>query len=270
MKVKRIATCAALLTISVALLAQSPAFEAASIRPRVGEAQGPPSSPTRFANADATLAFLVSFAYRVKEFQIVGGPSWIRSDRFEVLATTYEPTSDDRMRLMMQRLLADRFGLAVHRDTTLRDVYALRVRKEAAARMKRSSLDCVAQRTAGGAATTADMPMPCAWRMGISGSLATLVMDGAPLSQLADLLERFVNRRVIDETNLRGSYDLRLTFAADQVTWRLPPDAQPGAISGDEVALDTALREQLSLQLVSTRGSVPIVVIDGVQRPEPN
>lgn len=268
---RRFTACAALLTFPIALFAQSPAFEAASIRPRVGDVQNPSSSPTRFAHADATLAFLASFAYGVKEFQIIGGPSWIRSDGYEVLATTREAASDDLMRLMMQRLLADRFGLVVHRDTTTRDVYALRVRKDAAARMKRSSIDCVARRAAGAApAPSGAVGAPCTWRMGISGAQATLVMDGAPLSQLADLLERFVNRRVIDETGLPGTYDLSLTFAADQVTWRLPAGANPNAISGDELSLDTALREQLGLQLVSTRGTVPSVVIDDAHRPDPN
>jgi len=63
---------------------------------------------------------------------------------------------------------------------------------------------------------------------------------------------------------------MSLTFAADQVTWRLSAGANPGAISGDDLSLDTALREQLGLQLVSTLGTVPTVVIDSVHRPDPN
>jgi len=265
--------CWLLQPVSAQLQSSSPAFDAVSIRPRVGDAQSPPSSPSRFANGDATLAFLISYAFNVKEFQIIGGPSWIRSDGFEVLATTVKPASDDLMRLMMQRLLADRFGLIVHREMITRDIYGLRVTKGGSPRLKQSTTDCVVERPADAAPFPSDAgtSRPCSRRLGMGGARATLVMERMPLSQLADLLERFVNRLVIDETNLRGVYDVSLTFAADQVTWRLPLDAQTGRpISGDEVSLDTALREQLGLQLVSTRGTVPVVVIDRAHRPDPN
>ena len=250
----------------------SPAFDAVSVRPRAGDSPSPPSSPTRFANGDATLAFLISYSYGVKEFQIVGGPSWIRSDGFEVLATTVKPASDDLMRLMMRRLLADRFGLVVHREMTTRDVFGLRVAKDGSARLKQSTTDCIAERHANAALAPSDNGTlrPCARRLSMGATRATLVMERMPLSQLADLLERFVDRLVLDETNLSGVYDLSLTFAADQVTWRLPAGAQTGTISGDELSLDTALREQLGLQLVSKRDSVPIVVIDSAHRPDPN
>ena len=72
---------------------------------------------------------LITWAWKVKNYQVLGAPVWISQERFEIQATTGRPSSVDEERLMVQRLLASRFGLKVHREDKETPVYALVVGK---------------------------------------------------------------------------------------------------------------------------------------------
>ena len=90
------------------------------------------------------------------------------------------------------------------------------------------------------------------------------------MTQLANLLSRFLNCVVIERTGLTGDFDVDLVYTPDQMpTGR---DGGPPPLTGpsDGPSIFTALQEQLGLKLESTRGPVEVLVIDSVQEPTPD
>jgi bla regulator protein blaR1 len=97
-----------------------------------------------------------------------------------------------------------------------------------------------------------------------------MVVDGAPMREFAGLLERLLNRKVVDGTGLDRPYDIRLEFSADQMPVPVPRGDNPDASARDGLSLFTALQEQLGLKLESERGPVDVIVIESAQLPTPN
>src|SRR5207244_1838285 len=85
----------------------------------------------RFQANATTLKFLMEWAYRIQPFQHSGGPSWIETDRYDVVAKAEGNATADRMRLMVQTLLADRFKLKFHRESKVLPVYVISLGKTA-------------------------------------------------------------------------------------------------------------------------------------------
>jgi beta-lactamase regulating signal transducer with metallopeptidase domain len=131
----RTATAPALILLSVgvwsvfAQTAARPQFDVASIKPSFSErVMNVRALPGRLT-ADASLQALIQYAYGVQPFQVVGGPSWLISERYQIDATADATASRDRMFLMLQSLLEDRFQLKTHRDMKELPVFALVVNK---------------------------------------------------------------------------------------------------------------------------------------------
>jgi uncharacterized protein (TIGR03435 family) len=254
-----------------------PSFEVASIKPRVGEAVfGAPSSPDRFTYPDATLLDLIRWAHDLQGFQVEGGPEWVRADRFDVSAKAASPQPQTMMRQMLERLLRERFNLQSHVETRQLPLYHLRTARADARlgeRMRPSSIDCAAliEASAVGSRTAGSSPPPCLWRVGITATIATMMLDGVSMPRFASLLQPMLQRVVVDETGLHGTYEIRLEFDADQlnVPFPLPADT-PAPASRDGLSLFTALQDQLGLKVESARGPVNVLVIDSVDRPTPD
>src|SRR5262245_54944895 len=85
------------------------------------------SSPTRFVIENLPLKFVIEQAYLVKPYQIVGGPGWIRTERFDIVATTTSrgPHSPKVLAEMLRALLEERFSLRVHQESRLARAYIL-------------------------------------------------------------------------------------------------------------------------------------------------
>src|SRR5204862_2316676 len=99
-------------------------------------------SLTGVTGTNVTTAMLVRFAYDLPGFQVVGGPPWVESDHFDVVATAAANTSMDQKRLMLRRLLTDRFQLAAHAETRDLPVYALMTAGAMCAQLRRSAAPC--------------------------------------------------------------------------------------------------------------------------------
>src|SRR5580700_5618470 len=134
---------ASLLCASIAGRAQStgarPTFDAASVKPapppdgrggrRVGMMGGPGTdTPGRINFENVGLGAVIGKAYDVKYYQI-SGPAWFESERFNIIATVSPRTTLQQFRLMLQNLLADRFKLALHKETREMAIYSLGVAK---------------------------------------------------------------------------------------------------------------------------------------------
>jgi uncharacterized protein (TIGR03435 family) len=106
------------------------AFEVVSVRPNISDERTTKFN-TRNGSLNSTnvsLREFIRWAYGVKDYQIAG-PDWLRSQRYDIVAKAEASVPDDRLMAMLQGLLAERFKLAIHRETKERAVYALVVGK---------------------------------------------------------------------------------------------------------------------------------------------
>jgi uncharacterized protein (TIGR03435 family) len=264
-----------------------PAFEVASIKRNTS---GEPFTSrrllpggTQFVNVPVRQ--LIIGAYGVQSFQVMGGPDWITSDRFDITAKAEGTPSPEQMNVMLQSLLADRFKLVVRRETRDLPVYTLvkaRDDGQLGPALKPAAVDCGAT----GRGRGGPPPPPAGAAPGARGPAAgpltgcramitfgRLELGGQPISQVATLLSNQVGRPIIDKTGLTGAYDLQLSFMPDAgraggPAGPLPPGVPPPPpVDPDAPSLFTALQEQLGLKLESGRGPVDVIVIDSIQPP---
>jgi uncharacterized protein (TIGR03435 family) len=253
------------------------AFEAASVKPNTsGDLRKSigPAPGGRFLAANNTLRDLIPFAYGIPQttagFRIVGGPTWIDEDRFDVTAKVDGTWTPREMSEMLRTLLADRFKLAAHHETRDLPIYTL-VAVPGRVRLRPSEVDqaaCDARR----AAIQRREPVPpitpgarpiCGAGRSAPGMITAV---GSSMDALTSTLSPFVSRVVTNRTGLAGLFDFELKWTPDSIP-QAPADAPPLNIDPNGPSIFTALQEQLGLKLESTRGPVDVVVIDRVQRP---
>ncbi|OFV93633.1 MAG: hypothetical protein A3G76_06170 [Acidobacteria bacterium RIFCSPLOWO2_12_FULL_65_11] len=256
-------------------------FEAASVKPNKsgsGQVSIGIQPGGRFNAVNVPLRFLIRNAYQLQDFQLVGGPGWITSERFDIIAKAegdpppVPPGTTGPFQIMMRNLMADRFRLKVHKETREMPVYALvlaRADRQLGPQLRPSTVDCAARGRGRGAPPPPPQPgerPACGMRIGPG----TMTGGGFPISQLATALSQFAQRVVLDRTGLTGNFDLDLTWTPDQIPQGPPGGAPAGAPPPpalDGPSLFTALQEQLGLKLESIRGPVEVVVIDSVEQP---
>jgi uncharacterized protein (TIGR03435 family) len=253
-----------------------PTFEVASVKPNNsgdGRVIMMPQPGGRLSLTNVPLRLMIRNAYRVQDFQIVGGPDWLGTARFDVVAKADGDPSMDDMQLMLRELLADRFKLAVHNASREMPIYALVPAKsdgKTSAPLKKSEVDCQSGR--GNAPPRPAAPgqwPPCGFMVGFGNIKAR----GVTMAALASTLSGFVGRIVIDRTGFTTGFDVELTWTPDQLPQRAAgPGDQPLVVNGATIdpngpSIFTALQEQLGLKLESTKGSVDVLVIDRAEKP---
>jgi uncharacterized protein (TIGR03435 family) len=237
------------------------------------------------------LRAMVTFAYRVRDFQISGGPGWMVTDRWDVEARAEEgtiprptgppnPNTPDPMSIRLQSLLEDRFELKFHRDRKELPVYELSIAK-GGSKMKLSDDQTPFQPPERGAPPPqpfqpgGQMPR-FSMRVG-RGNLEAVAVD---IQNFVQTLASIVGRTVDDKTGLKGLYDIKLQWTPEVGAVGGPGGpGGPGAPVGPEAAppadpngpsIFTAVQEQLGLKLDSAKGQVDVLVIDSVQKPTEN
>jgi len=280
------ATAPALILLSVGMwsvfaqTAARPQFDVASIKPsfseRVMDVRALPGRLT----ADASLQVLIQYAYGVQPFQIVSGPGWLMSERYQIDATADATASRDRMFLMLQSLLEDRFQLKTHRDMKELPVFAL-VANKGGFKLPRpkegvcvdSAVEAAAEWVGAGRMAAPGEVQPARGRCG-SAVLALgpggAQMQGGKIAmpELVRTLSMLLGRSVIDNTGFTELFDLQLDFVPDDTTPAMPPPPPDSVISGVSVA--QALEQQLGLRLESIKGPVQVIVVDQAERPSAN
>lgn len=291
-----VASAALMLVASGLPAAQAPAterFEVASIRRtatpigRMGAQQEPGG---RFVATNLSLRDLIELAYKVRTFQVIGGPSWLGTDRFDIVAKAerelppFNPTDDigplDRM---LQALLTERFELAVRRENREMPIYALvKARSDGllGERLRESSTDCAAifaERARG--AQPAQGPLMAGDRPSCGMVIApwSIRIGGSPIAQLATVLSRMTSRLVIDRTGLTGNYDVDLQWTPQGVRINAPPPADAPTppvpappIDPNGAPLETAIQEQLGLKLEPERAPVAVLIVERAEPPQPD
>jgi uncharacterized protein (TIGR03435 family) len=241
--------CATLLLAATAgqVFSQSslPAFEVASVRavrddPRTWALRQLTRGRYR---SQSNVNQLIMWAWKLRDYQILAAPEWMYKERFEIQATTGRPVNNDEARLMVQALMAERFGLKVHRESREMPVYVLVVGKDG------HKLEVA---KAGGDAG----------RKGINIARGSLVAREGSMDDFADVLTTNLDRPVLDKTGLTGRYDFSLT-------WHEPPAPPNGAWSPIGSALFTPIRE-LGLRLDPKKEPVDVLVVDSITHPTEN
>lgn len=238
-----LATVATLIVIlSASTLAQTPTFQTVSIQPATTGQIGIQFGRGSFTARTSTLVELIEEAYGLKEWEIFGGPDWVRTDRFTIRATTAADTTPDQMRLMLHALLADRFQLQLERGTPMATTYRLVV--DIAPRLK-----SVARRNARVAInTTQDEYAGYRWEA-----------RNATMGDLAVALSQHLRTPVVDDTKLAGAFDFRFDF--NQAGKTEAADPKYGR------TIFTALETQLGLKLVADKATVSGYVIRRASKP---
>lgn len=281
--------------------ATAPSFEVASIK-----AAAPPvygklmirmgGDPGRIDYSNVSLKDIIRQAYDVHDYQI-SGPDWMNSARFDIVAKVPDGAPKDQVPLMWQTLLAERFKLQIHRETKELPMYALVVGKNGP-KMKESEIDPNATADGGpangGPSANGGPPSLPPIKMGKDGMPQLpgggrgpmIMMNGRGhvtakmmrMPGLVDILARSVDRPVVDQTGLKGTYDFNLDYTPDESTRMPMPGGMPppppgggGEMHGPEspdngLSLFAALQAQLGLKLEAKKGPVELIVIDRVEK----
>jgi uncharacterized protein (TIGR03435 family) len=257
------------------LRAQAPAaapttFDVASVRKNTsggtgGQFQIFPGGQFRAANATVRQLVQAAYDFTYERFQIVGGPSWIDEERYDVQAAPVAQSRDriatqQEIAVRVQALLAERFKLVLRREMREMQRYDLRLARSSVLRV--NSGTCAAR---GPEPKAADDVRPyCALSsLPNSDGLEHLVGTGVRISALARRLQQMVEAIVVDQTDLMAAYDFTLDFVRPR-NFAERPDAIDG------VSIFTALQEQMGLRLVPQRGPVEVMVIVNAERPTEN
>jgi len=231
----------------------SPEFDVVSIRRRVT-----PTGSIRtilgngvFDRPNITLDALIVFAYDLDPYQLLNSPSWARTERFDVSARGSETATVPEIRLMMRRVLEDRFQLVARSDIREMDTYVLTLAKPGSgppSGLKRNTDSC----------KTLVVAPPGTPRGG-----ATVV--GCDTSEgIAGFLSKTLGKHVEDRTGLSGNFEYSFYYAA------IEGGLAPAATTGDLPSIESALPEQLGLRLIASRAPVAVLVVDSVDHPSEN
>jgi uncharacterized protein (TIGR03435 family) len=248
------------------MLAQTPAprpaaetFEVATIKPVESSEKSSRfikmEGPHRFIEKDYTVKLLIAAAYDLNPRTISGGPAWIGSDHYDILALTpgdVQPSHDKQM-LMLQSLLADRFKLTFHREQKEFSIYELSVAK-GGPKLKKSAEP----------PDTAPAVISTVYPQRI-----VLPARNVTMGDFTSLLQRAIlDRPVVDKTGLSGKFDFDLEWAPDES--QFGGDVAPASADAPSAPFFTAIQQQLGLKLEATKGPVEALVVDGVERPSAN
>jgi len=256
-----------------------PAFQAASIKRNTtgGNGMGVRPLPGGGLHAEnSTVTLLIQNAYRLQPFQIIGGPAWINTERYNVEAKPERAVDREETWKMLQTLLADRFQLAVHRETRELPGYLLTMSK-AGAKLPEPTSVCAAEEPTG-LLPLPGSPTPCG-RIVVQLSPSGLKFSGSKvrMPELVRILGMVTGKPVLDRTEFDGEFDVSLSFTPDATTSGLPGAGGPRDSGGPQLATDpekpnilAALQEQLGLKLAAGKTPVDVLVIDRVERPTAN
>jgi uncharacterized protein (TIGR03435 family) len=267
----------AILAVPLCLNAQAPptapTFEVSTIKPSKPDTPNSNLSvnTSRVTLQNRSLDALIQFAYNLdhgSDDQIIGGPAWLRTSRFDINTKSDEATvaelskmsQDERiatLRLMVQALLADRFHLNIHHETRPLMVVVL-------------TLANPGSKTDSKLTNAPDRSTSHDWRGVHSDRPGHIEAQGVPINMLATMLAQqpeIGGRLVIDQTGLTGIYDFTLNWSPQVLAESAAPN---GSSDPSGPSLFAALTEQLGLKLKSTKAPIDVVVIDHVDPPTPN
>ena len=253
--------------VAASAAGQAPArlqFDVVSVKPNTGVERGVQiafPSPGRFHAQNVWLRFLIQNAWNVKDYQVIGGPPWAASDRFDIEAKTDARASREQMERMVQSLLEDRFQLVLHHESRNLPIYRLAAGAKGGIHLRPS----VPGSCRGAAAKPACGSTEWSPR-GLTGTAIAM-------PQLVAMLANILQRPVVDDTGFTATFDVSLTWTPDQTT---PGLMAPGVASPPLPALNDAgptifhALADVGLKLQAAKGPVDVLVIDRAEKATAN
>jgi uncharacterized protein (TIGR03435 family) len=241
--------------------ASRPQFEVASVKRNNSGSQAArlAGSVGRYSATNTPLRELIQVAYHVQDFQIIGAPAWIESERYDIEGKAEaDLSSDQRAGPFLQALIEERFKAVTHGETRDLPVYFLAIAKSGS---KLKASQCL--RREPNKPVPSDQP-----RSAFCGYIAFGPRPGnleasTQMQKLADALSAILKRKVFDRTGLAGDFDIKLKWTSDSsAPGNPPPDGGP--------SIFTAVEEQLGLKLESGKAPIDVLVIDHIDHASEN
>ena len=287
-------------------------FEVASVKPTAPSpdgrnfilARGGPGTqdPGQVTYTGFPLQLIITNAFGIKPYQM-SGPGWLNMERYDITAKIPEGTTKEQFNVMLQNLLADRFGMKIHHETKELPGYELSVAKNGP-KLKAAVEDPNAPANLpppGGRGEAGRPPGPPpigkdgrpqlppgrkGMMMMMRPGRATMMARVQSVSALADMLGNQLGTPVVDKTGLTGTYDYDLEFMPEPGGTLgggglppLPPPppgatpppsatagVDPPADQGEAPSLMNAVQEQLGLKLEKKKTSLDFIVIDHIEK----
>jgi bla regulator protein blaR1 len=261
-------------------------YEVVSIKPNKSGSPIPGGRPSD-DGIDVTnfpLTFLVQGAFGVGNDRIVGLPSWVATDRFDINAKMDPATADalkkmsaddrkDVQQRMVQAIFVDRCKLTFHRETRELSTFTLVLGKNGPKFKESKPGDAPAEgfKVPDGKGGTGTLQV---------GEKGLMTFHALPISFMVGILSQQMGKTIVDKTGLTGKYDFSWQFVPSAAQIRqfggMPAESGPGGSSSgipsdpDGTDLFTAVQEQLGLKLESGKGPIEVIVIDHMEKPSGN
>jgi len=221
----------------------APSFEVASVKAcpsseAMRERPNVTTDPGNVTMMNLPLKAVIQWAYHVQAVQVIG-PGWLDSTRFNINAKAAGPSSDEKLRLMMQTLLADRFKLAFHRETKEMSAYVVSVAK-GGHKLKPSE---------------GDGPMDAK----PTGKGLNIAFTHVTLAELAEMAGSPLQAVVVDQTGLKGAWDF--TIDASTFAMQRPADLED-AIS----MMIQMMNDQLGIKVEQKRVPAEVLIVDHIEK----
>jgi uncharacterized protein (TIGR03435 family) len=218
-------------------------FEVASIKPsKAAPGSGGVSARSGLLRSvNVTLKRSIMGAYEIGPNQIFGGPDWLDTERFDITAKADEPVGDHALMAMLQTLMAERFKLAIHRETRPIQAYVLEIGRNGS-KLKKGD---------GGVSST-------------DNGRGNLLVKNTTLDRFAEVLSRQMDLPVVNRTGLDGAFNVELRWTPEN------RQAKPGDAPPDGPSIFTAIQEQLGLRLRAEKVPIEVLVIDHAEKPTEN
>ena len=235
-----------------------PSWEVATIKPSdpASPGKGFGGAPRKFQTHNTTLNDLIMFAYDVNAKQILNGPAWMETDKFDI--TTGQPDAPGspnaaQLKLMLRKLLQSRFAMKYHTDKKEMSAYVLTVAK-------------------GGPKMTKSEADPN--NLGAFGfrQLGNLIVRNQTMADVAHGFQGAVfDRPVVDQTGLQGRWDFSLKWTPDDTQFAVfNVKIVPNEAADAAPPIFTAIQEQIGLKLEAGKPQVDVMVLDHVEKPSEN
>jgi uncharacterized protein (TIGR03435 family) len=237
----------------------NPSFDVATIKPNPSGApslQGLTLQGRHLVVKNGSLNDLVTFAYSLHVKQVVNGTGWMDNDRYDIDAVPDQPGTANlaQMRIMVLKLLADRFALKFHNEKRDMSAYVLTAGK--------TGQKLTPTQIHGNA--------PSFYYAQGTGGLTLHLVNGT-MNDFTSFLQLLVlDKPVVDQTGITGRFDCNVTFTPDQTQFNGNLPKLPASDVPDAPDLFTAIQQQLGLKLSAEKTAVDVLVIDHVEKPSPN
>lgn len=259
-------------------------FEVASVKPSSScTDRSPTITPSSLRLRCVTLRGLLRGAYNLVDgrlaptrIEVLGGPAWIDSEHFDIVAKTEAPASRvEMLGPMMRALVEERFKVKVHRESRETPVYSLAVPKGELTLRPSKPGTCTPVSLENG--PPARSRLPRCGQGDYRGDGAQVIVDwyGVTMGEFSRELSTHLDRAVVDRTGLVGEFDINLEFARDIKSGPITLNGQmssepPQSDDPSSPTIFTAVRRQTGLILARDKLPIDVIVVDSAERPSGN